>query len=113
MAKYDNTSNKDQAFTELMSVTPNATHVIQVTDVPKEVSFVVVQVHSYKYNMWMSYDNFENNQLRGQYVIGTNIGLFVQNKMFGSLIEVYILNQNLLNVSCLIAVVAYSNNGKY
>lgn len=78
-------------------------------NIPKTVNFIVVQIHSYLYNVSIAYDVLINKP--GNTVTGTNIGLFYETA--GSLaVSAYVFNANPLDVDGLIAVVAYANTGK-
>lgn len=108
--KYNKTSTEDQAFTELISLKGNSNNIINVVNIPIEVSFVIIQVHSYLYNVSMSYDNDLSIKPRNS-VSGTNIGLFSATDG-AQIASVYAFNQNPFDVDGLIAVVAYTSTGK-
>lgn len=75
------------------------------------MTFIVVQVHAYIYNVSMSYDKNSISRVPGKFIAGTNIGLFVET--FGiTAAAVYTTNENSIEIDGLVAVVAYKNEGK-
>ena len=112
LSTYDKSKREDQAFTQLLTISQNSNFVIKVEDIPFEVTFIIAQVHIYMYNVSMSYDKNTINRAPGSIVTGTNIGLFVETKDLTTT-KVYVTNENSFAVESLIAVVAYTFDGKY
>lgn len=108
---YNKSNKEDQSFIQLVNIDKNANFIVNVNDIPIEVTFIIIQVHAYLYNISMSYDNKVVNGVTGNSVTGMNIGLFVET-VSSSDVSVYVQNKNNLSVNGLIAVVAYTNNGK-
>lgn len=111
LSKYNESINEDQAFTQLMTIEKNTNFVISVDDIPAEVTFIVVQVHAYIYNVSMSYDKNPISKVPGKFITGTNIGLFVETAGLTTA-AVYATNENAIEIDGLVAVVAYKNEGK-
>ena len=77
-----------------------------LSNIPEGVDFIIFQVHSYVYNVILSYDTELSMH---NYVNGTNIGLYSNTTRLPIF---YIKNPNDFNVSCLIAAVPYTNESK-
>ncbi|GLH01942.1 Uncharacterized protein GBIM_08002, partial [Gryllus bimaculatus] len=79
----------------------------QLLDVPAYVSFVVTQVHSYKYNVSLANDDLSPSS----FINGTNLGLVKQNTgMPPHNMQFFIVNHNKVKVLCIIAFEAYQED---
>lgn len=86
---------------------PNSTIIVSITDIPPSFGFLIMQSHSYKHNLTLSYQ--KNLDIR-YHANGTNIGLVIEKsttKLF------YITNYHFNNVSFYISIHAYFKNGQY
>lgn len=108
---YNKTESEDQAFTQLININDTANFAIAVNDIPTEVSFLIIQLHAYMHNASMSYNKTSIKRTPGNFVIGTNIGLYVDTTDITSTV-VYASNENNFEIAGLVAVVAYRNDGK-
>ncbi|OXU25062.1 hypothetical protein TSAR_002249 [Trichomalopsis sarcophagae] len=110
LSTYNKTQNEDQAFTELININDSANFAITVNDIPTEVSFVIIQLHAYMHNASMSYNKTSIKRTPGNFVIGTNIGLYVDTTGVADTV-VYASNENNFEIAGLVAVVAYRYDG--
>ncbi|XP_001602858.1 transmembrane 7 superfamily member 3 [Nasonia vitripennis] len=106
LSTYNKTQNVDQAFTQLININDSANFAITVNDIPTEVSFVIIQLHAYMHNASMSYNKTSIKRTPGNFVIGTNIGLYVDTTGVADTV-VYASNENNFEIAGLVAVVAY------
>ena len=83
---------------------------IDVKDVPKDIQFVIVQLHTYIHEMSMSNEtnSFKNPK---RTVTGSNVGL-LQDTNGKTIAKMYAKNSNAFEVLALIAVTAYKSLSK-
>lgn len=86
---------------------PNSTITVSITDISPSLDFLIVQTHSYKHNLTLSYE--QDLDLK-YHVNGINIGLVVEKS---SSKQLYISNSNLNNVTFYFSIHAYFENGQY
>lgn len=99
------------AFLRLLKVQENADFIISTTDIPSEVGFVIVQVHTWIFNQSVAYDASQFSAgLKGS-ISGSNVGLFYPTDS-ESTVMTTVRNTNSFEVLALAAVVAYTKNGK-
>ncbi|KAK2576523.1 hypothetical protein KPH14_005845 [Odynerus spinipes] len=95
-----------EAITQRLIFAPTNNSVINITDVPSDM-FLILQVHTYQYNVSLSYDEQHLNKVSNNSLFGSNIGLFViPNKTEPT--QVFLRNDNVRPVEALLAVVPYS-----
>lgn len=103
--KNFSSSDKDHLELEIELLPFSETKAI-LTNIPQYVDFVIFQVHSFLHGVILSYNTILSTN---NYVNGTNVGLYsnASNTAF-----FYIKNLHDFNVSCMIAVVPYTNESK-
>lgn len=94
-------SVKDHVQREVI-LPPSSSIKIIVTDMPSQISFVIIQAHSFLYKVILSFDPILAPE---NHVNGTNIGLFYHNN--GPAVF-YLKNTEKINVSALLAAVPYT-----
>lgn len=112
MNTYNNKSDDDnQAFIQLITIDAKANFLIVIENVPSDVAFVIVQVHSYMYNLSMSDIEKKLNDGSSHFLTGKNIGLFVDTNN-GKSTSIFVKNENNFQVEALAAVIAYKQLGE-
>ncbi|KAL7304849.1 hypothetical protein TKK_0002657 [Trichogramma kaykai] len=106
---YNSSSDNDEAFLQLVSIDGNANFKIQATDIPSDVYFVIIQVHTYMHNVSMYYDVAVSDRLTGNHVNGSNIGLLIETNAATNAV-VQVSNTNSESVGSLIAILAYTKD---
>lgn len=109
--KLLNTVNKDlpldnEVIENLIPLSPTSVYSLQVIDIPTAVHFIVLQVHSYLYNVTLSYNRLKQPH---KYITGSNVGLV---QIIGPLrmAQFYLENNNTFNATVLMTVIAYGRN---
>lgn len=101
------TLENSELFSSQNVLYSNSTVTILITDISPSLGFLIVQTHSYKYNLTLSYKR--NLDIR-YHVNGTNIGLAVENSSSKLL---YISNYDFNNISFYFSIHAYYKHGQY
>ena len=78
-----------------------------VTNVSSSASFIIFQIHTYQYNVTLSYDKDYLDSNRS--VFGSNVGLF--SKPTRNIL--YVRNDNVHKVEALLVAVAYNDKCEY
>ncbi|XP_015602214.1 transmembrane 7 superfamily member 3 isoform X1 [Cephus cinctus] len=102
---YNSSESNDRAFTQQTTFAASSNLTIDIINIPQTVSFIIAQVHTYQYNVTLSYDQTSFNTSSNS-VFGTNLGLVVVING-GSAAQVFVSNDNIVDVDALLAVVAY------
>ncbi|KAI5733848.1 hypothetical protein M8J76_016725 [Diaphorina citri] len=97
------TGLNSEVVSEEIVITANKEIAVTITDVPLEANFLVVQTHSYIYNVSLSYLG------EAKPLLGTNIG-FVHVMTALHLPVFYVSNENAVNITVMVAVIGYSAN---
>lgn len=98
-------SKSDHVEVETILPSNSLTKII-LTNLPLDIDFLIVQVHSYFYNTILSYDEKLTND---NHVNGTNVGLHFRNDVLSLKKVLYVKNPHEFNVSALVAAVPYTN----
>lgn len=97
-----------EAVKKRLTFAATSNYIINVTDITLDVSFLILQVHTYQYNVTLSYDKqYLGEAFNTSSLFGSNIGLFVKPKTPGPT-QVYLENDNVSPVEALLAVVPYT-----
>ncbi|KAI4491166.1 hypothetical protein M0802_010387 [Mischocyttarus mexicanus] len=97
---------ENEAFKKRITLAPASNYAINISDIPSIVSFLIFQVHTYQYNITLSYDKLNLNKVSNRSLFGSNIGLYIIPKKDG--LTFFIKNDNVKNVEALLAIVSYS-----
>lgn len=99
------------AYIQQVSIAPSSNITFNVTNVSSSTSFIIVQVHTYQYNVTLSYDKDHLHKISNRSVFGSNIGLYLRP---GSQINtlMYLKNDNVHRVDALVVGIPYSNKGE-
>lgn len=99
----------NEIIEDLIVLPPTSIYSLHITDIPSSVYFIVLQAHSYLYNVTLSYNRVKREHT---YITGYNVGLV---QIIGSLgtAQFYVANNNTFNVTMLMTVVAYGKSGEY
>lgn len=96
----------NELIEDLIVLLPSSVYSLQVTDIPIGVHFIVLQAHSYLYNVTLSYNKMKQPH---QFITGYNVGL-VQIVSSSGIAQFYLENNNTFNATVLVTVVAYGNS---
>ncbi|XP_043256137.1 transmembrane 7 superfamily member 3-like [Colletes gigas] len=96
-------------FIKRVVIAPNSKVTVNITNVSSDVSFYIAQIHTYQYNVTLSYTKDYLNDVSNNSVFGSNIGLFVRP---GSNIttQLYLKNDNVHNVNAIFVAIPYNMN---
>lgn len=86
---------------------------ITVTDVPSDIWFIVLQIHTFQYNATLSYDKALLDKVSSRSLFGSNIGLYLKTHNVIAPIQVFLKHDNVHNLDALLVIVTYGRNGKY
>ena len=111
LKNYVQNATKAQAFIQRSLISAKTKDKLTIIDIPIDVSFIIVQIHTFQYNVSISFNENYVQPLK-DIVFGTNIGLFVDVSEKNST-EVYVKNHNIKNVEALFVAVAYTRDGKF
>lgn len=101
---FKNFSSSDEDHLDLeIELLPFSETKVVLSNIPQYVDFVIFQVHSFLHNVILSYDTVLSTN---NYVNGTNVGLYSN---ASNTAYFYIKNLHDFNLSCLVAVVPYTN----
>lgn len=103
LANY--TGLNSESTTKEIVILGNTEVGVVINDIPVGANFLVVQVHSYIYNVSLTYLG------EAKSLLGTNIG-FVYTVTALQLPVFYIANDNAANVTFLLAVIGYTANSE-
>ncbi|XP_051172439.1 transmembrane 7 superfamily member 3-like [Leptopilina boulardi] len=107
LSNYDEEDPKPQEFSNQDFIPANSNVTFLVTDIPKFISFIIFQIHSFQSNVTLSYS--EKVSVSNDSISGSNIGLYY-NTNGKSSINMYVLNNNNKTVEALFVVLSYKND---
>ena len=91
----------------------NSDSYIDVINIPSNVAFIIIQVHTHENNVTLSYDDPLPHEGINVSVSGSNVGLEMYIDKNGSQSARFsVSNNNSIALDVLIAVVAYTDKGK-
>ncbi|KAF7395096.1 hypothetical protein HZH66_008270 [Vespula vulgaris] len=96
---------KNEAVKERIKLAPTNNYMINITAIPPTISFLIFQVHTYQYNITLSYDKLNLNKVSNRSLFGSNVGLYIVPKKKET--TFFIRNNNVRHVETLLAVVPY------
>ncbi|XP_066592792.1 transmembrane 7 superfamily member 3-like [Prorops nasuta] len=100
-------NNTDQnPFTKRISLEPSNQIVFNIIQVPKDIHFIIAQIHTYNHNVSLSYSKEQIRTNFSDTLHGTNIGLF-KNTVQEKSVDLYVTNDNALQVEMLLVVTLY------
>lgn len=86
---------------------------ITVIDVPSDIWFIVLQIHTFQYNATLSYDKALLDKVSNRSLFGSNIGLYLKTRDMTGPIQVFLKHDNVHNLDALLVIVTYGRNGEY
>lgn len=92
------------------SIAANSKVTFNVTNVSSSASFIIFQIHIYQHNVTLSFDKDYLNKVSNRSIFGSNIGLLF--KLTADTTQLFVKNDNVHNVTALLVVIAYNNNGE-
>ncbi|KAK0183280.1 hypothetical protein PV327_001335 [Microctonus hyperodae] len=104
LANYDNSSRNGQAFHNYSLLNNSSRTFINITNVPPEVSFIIIQVHAQESNVTLIFNGTQTSKISGY-----NVGMQINSSDISDTI-ISIENNNYRDVSVLVAVVAYTSD---
>lgn len=102
----------NQLYTQRVTLGENEGLQLMIKNVSRQIAFMVVQVHTFIYNVTLAYDEASVNNINKSFV-GTNIGLVIRTDGQKDNYEVFIKTNHNNPVESLIAIVTYSVKGKF
>ncbi|KAK0092508.1 hypothetical protein PV326_001261 [Microctonus aethiopoides] len=104
LANYDNSLKNGQAFYNYSLLNNSSKTFIDITNVPSEVSFIIIQIHAQESNVTLIINGTKTSKISGY-----NVGLQINSSEVSDT-KISIENDNYRNVSVLVAAVAYTSN---
>jgi len=105
--------HENDALTKRITLSPANHFTITVTDVPQDIWFIVLQIHTFRYNVTLAYDKAALDKVSNRSLFGTNIGLYLKTHNATEPIQVFLTHHNVRDIDALLAIVPYGGNGKY
>ncbi|CAK9810038.1 Transmembrane 7 superfamily member 3 [Anthophora quadrimaculata] len=90
-----------------ITIAPSTNATFELINVSTEASFIIFQIHTYQYNVTLSYNKYNMNKVSNESVFGSNIGLL--SRQTKEIVSLYVRNDNVKNVEALLVAVAYNN----
>lgn len=105
--------NKNDAFKQRINLIPFNHLNITVTDIPSDIWFIILQIHTFQYNATIAYDKELLDKVSSKSLFGSNIGLYLKTHNVTTPLQVFLKHNNVYNLDALLVIVAYDRNGKY
>lgn len=105
--------NKNNAFKQRINLSPFSRLNITVIDIPSDIWFIILQIHTFQFNATIAYDKELLDKVSNRSLFGSNIGLYLKTHNVTTPIQVFLKHYNLYNLDALLTIVAYDRNGKY
>ncbi|XP_072762373.1 transmembrane 7 superfamily member 3 [Anoplolepis gracilipes] len=102
--------NKNNAFKQQINLIPFNRLNITVTDIPPDIWFIILQIHTFQYNATIAYDKALLDKVSSKSLFGSNIGLYLKIHDITTPIQVFLKHNNLHNLDALLVIVAYDRN---
>ncbi|KAG7204770.1 hypothetical protein KM043_005179 [Ampulex compressa] len=102
-------TNNDNLAMKLVSFAPVSNVTIEVNDIASNKSFVLLQVHTYQYNVTLSYDNMHLDKVSNRSIFGSNMGLYLKVNLESPTLAI-LKNDNVHRVDALLVATAYDSN---
>ncbi|XP_050449282.1 transmembrane 7 superfamily member 3-like [Cataglyphis hispanica] len=102
--------NKNNAFKQRINLIPFSHLNITVTDIPPDIWFIILQIHTFQYNATIAYDKDLLDKVSSRSLFGSNIGLYLKTYNVTTPIQVFLKHYNLHNLDALLTIVAYDRN---
>ncbi|XP_024893881.1 transmembrane 7 superfamily member 3-like [Temnothorax curvispinosus] len=109
VASLSNHSEND-AFKQRINLAPFNRLKITVTDVPSDIWFIILQIHTFQYNATLSYDKELHGKVSNGSLFGSNIGLYLNTHNATAPIEVFLKHDNVNDLDALLVIVTYGQN---
>jgi len=104
---------ENDAFKQRINLAPFNRLNITVRDVPSDIWFIVLQIHTFQYNATLSYDKALLDKVSNRSLFGSNIGLYLKTYDITAPIQAFLKHENVYNLDVLLVIVTYGRNGKY
>jgi len=104
---------ENDAFKQRINLAPFNLLNITVIDVPSDIWFIILQIHTFQYNATLSYDKALLDKVSDRSLFGSNIGLYLKTRDVTTPIQVFLKHDNVHNLDALLVIVTYGRNGKY
>ncbi|KYN01348.1 Transmembrane 7 superfamily member 3 [Cyphomyrmex costatus] len=102
---------ENDAFKQRINLAPFNRLNITVRDVPLDIWFIVLQIHTFQYNATLSYDKALLDKVSDRSLFGSNIGLYLKTHDVTTPIQVFLKHENLYSIDALLVIVTYGQNG--
>ncbi|XP_011694161.1 PREDICTED: transmembrane 7 superfamily member 3-like [Wasmannia auropunctata] len=102
--------SENDAFKQRINLVPFNRLSITVTDIPSEIWFIILQIHTFQYNATLSYDKALLDKVSSKSLFGSNIGLYLKTHDVTGPIQVFLKHDNVHNLDALLVIVTYGRN---
>jgi hypothetical protein len=111
LENYNTSSVAGHLIKDMKQILPLSTIILNVIRIPETVRFIIVQAHTFQYNVTLSYNPVLAPH---SFINGTNLGLVQLIDKNQSDAKFYIQNANARpNISVLMTVQGYAEGGKF
>ena len=104
---------KNSVFKQRIKFNPDSHANITVINIPSDVWFIVLQVHTFQYNITIGYDKTTLDKVSNRSLFGSNIGLYFETHNVTTPIQAFLKNDNVRSVDMLVAIVTYGQKCEY
>ncbi|XP_018359253.1 PREDICTED: transmembrane 7 superfamily member 3-like [Trachymyrmex cornetzi] len=101
---------ENDAFKQRINLAPFNRLNITVRDVPSDIWFIVLQIHTFQYNATLSYDKALLDKVSNRSLFGSNIGLYLKTYGITAPIQVFLKHENVYNLDALLVIITYGRN---
>ncbi|XP_071564729.1 uncharacterized protein [Temnothorax nylanderi] len=109
VASLSNHSEND-TFQQRINLAPFNRLKITVTDVPSDIWFIILQIHTFQYDATLSYDKQLLDKVSNGSLFGSNIGLYLKTHNATAPIQVFLKHDNVNDLDALLVIVTYGQN---
>ncbi|XP_011700842.1 PREDICTED: transmembrane 7 superfamily member 3-like [Wasmannia auropunctata] len=102
--------SENDAFKQRINLAPFNHLNITVTDIPSEIWFIILQIHTFQYNATLCYDEALFDKVSNRSLFGSNIGLYLKTHNVTAPIQVFLKHDNVHNLDALLVIVTYGRN---
>lgn len=99
-------------FKQILTLPPSSGLTINITDA-SNFSFVVLQIHTYQYNVTLAYDKALLDKVSRRSLFGSNIGLYLKTRDVTEPMQIFLKHDNVRTLDALLVIVPYGPNRKY
>lgn len=102
--------HENEALKQTIQLAPLSDLTITVTDIPTDIWFIVLQIHTFQYNATLAYDKAQLDKVSNGSLFGSNIGLYLKTHNVLNPIQVFLKHDNVHHLDALLVIVTYGRH---